>query len=252
MEKKLIDNKMMNGDELNRNKNRRKTEQRKLPKIDLNISKIKNSKMKFSISPRRKKKINHGKNNPINSIKKIYNHKSQKQLLSSLIQKDISFQAPALRRNSLLLPFGKIDNNSLEYKRFSQESLQNKATKFLQKYNNKINGENTMNRNSIGNYKIPTNNYKLNQIEHSIQNKINNMKIQIEKQVKITQNKNTINTEIQKRKLESSPKLFPYRMDLFPVLFLSFLKTPLFLGFRISNINNKRESRKSSLIIIYF
>ena len=198
---------MMNGDELNRNKNRRKTEQRKLPKINLDISKIKNSKMKLSISPRRKKKSIHGKNNPINLIKKVYNHKSQKQLLSSLIQKDISFQAPVLRRNSLLLPFGKIDNNSLEYKRFSQESLQNKATKFLQKYNNKINGENTMNRNSVGNYKIPTNNYKLNQIEHSIKNKINNMKIQIEKQVKITQNKNTINTEIQKRKLESSPKL---------------------------------------------
>ena len=220
---------MMNGDELNRNKNRRKTEQRKLPKINLDISKIKNSKMKLSISPRRKKKSIHGKNNPINLIKKVYNHKSQKQLLSSLIQKDISFQAPVLRRNSLLLPFGKIDNNSLEYKRFSQESLQNKATKFLQKYNNKINGENTMNRNSVGNYKIPTNNYKLNQIEHSIKNKINNMKIQIKKQVKITQNKNTINTEIQKRKLESSPKLFPYRMDLFPGIFLSFLDFDLLL-----------------------
>ena len=182
---------MMNGDELNRNKNSRKTEQqRKLTKINL--------------------------------IKKVYNHKSQKQLLSSLIQKDISFQAPVLRRNSLLLPFGKIDNNSLEYKRFSQESLHHKATKFLQKSNNKINGENTMNRNSVGNYKIPTNNYKLNQIEHSIKNKINNMKIQIEKQVKITQNKNTVGAEIQKRKLESSPKLFPYRMGLFPGFFLSF------------------------------
>ena len=191
----------MNGDEINRNKNRRKTEQRKLPKIDLNISKIKNSKMKFSISPRSKRKSFHSKNNSINLNKKIYNHKSQKQLLSSLIQKDISFQKSGLKRNSVFLPFKtKINNNSFEYKRFSEESLQNKTTKFLQKYNYKINGENAINRKSIGNYNIPTNNYKLNQIEYNIKNKINSMKIQIEKNAKIAEKKITINTEIQKKK----------------------------------------------------
>ena len=47
---------MMNGLEIIRNKNRRKTEQRKVPKIDLNFSQINSSKLKLSISARREKK----------------------------------------------------------------------------------------------------------------------------------------------------------------------------------------------------
>ena len=42
----------MNGNEFIREKNRRKTEQKKCPKINLDISKINKSKFKFSISPR--------------------------------------------------------------------------------------------------------------------------------------------------------------------------------------------------------
>ena len=68
---------MMNGNELIRNKNRRKTEQRKLPKNDLNISKVKIQKMKLSISPRGNSLNNNSnKINPINLVNKKYNHKS--------------------------------------------------------------------------------------------------------------------------------------------------------------------------------
>ena len=84
----------MNGLEIIRNKNRRKTEQRKVPKIDLNFSQINSSKLKLSISARREIK-NNNKNNPINSI---YNHKSQ-QLLNSILQKDLNVQLPGLKRN---------------------------------------------------------------------------------------------------------------------------------------------------------
>ena len=53
----------------------------------------------------------------------------------------------------------------------------------------------------------PSNNYKLNKIEHDIKNAINNMRIQIEKQAKNTKKINTITPEISKNKLASSPNL---------------------------------------------
>ena len=42
-------------------------------------------------------------------------------------------------------------------------------------------------------------NFQLNQIEYNIKNKINNMRIQIEKQTETTQKNNTITEVIQKK-----------------------------------------------------
>ena len=178
---------MMNGHEIIRNKNRRKTEQKKTPKIDLDFSKIKASNLKLSITPRRKIKISNSKNKPSNLI---YNHKSQK-LLNSIFQKDINIQTSGLIKSTYFIPSRtKTNNNSFDSKRFSQESLQAKAKQFLQKYNLK-NGENAMNIKNVGNY-TNSSNKKLNQLEYNIQNKINNMRIQIEKQAKIMDKNNTI------------------------------------------------------------
>ena len=179
---------MMNGHEIIRNKNRRKTEQKKTPKIDLDFSKINTSKLKLSITPRRKIKISKSKNKPNNLI---YNHNSQ-QLLNSIFQKDINIQTSGLIRSSYLIPFRtKTDNISFDSKRFSQESLQDKSKHFFQKYNFKKNGENAMNIINVGNYNNPSS-QKLNQLENNIKNKINNMRIQIEKQAKIMDKNNTI------------------------------------------------------------
>ena len=181
---------MMNGHEIIRNKNRRKTEQKKTPKIDLDFSKIKASNLKLSITPRRKIKINNYKNKPNKPNNLIYNHKSQK-LLNSIFQKDINIQTSGLIKSTYFIPSRtKTNNNSFDSKRFSQESLQAKAKQFLQKYNLK-NGENAMNIKNVGNY-TNSSNKKLNQLEYNIQNKINNMRIQIEKQAKIMDKNNTI------------------------------------------------------------
>ena len=130
----------MNSHELIRNKNRRQTEQRKLPKIQLDLSQVNNSKLKYSISSRQKRKSNHSKNNPTNLNIKNYIYANPKKL----VEKNISIHSTNSKRNSNNYPFRKsLDNNNKinSKERHSMYLAQTKTKKFYQKYNLKLNND---------------------------------------------------------------------------------------------------------------
>ena len=200
----------MNGNEFIREKNRRKTEQKKCPKINLDISKINKSKFKFSISPRIKIKTNNNKNNLKNSEIKNFHYSNKTVNKHKLIQKHISIQSSAFKRQSMFNPIGKnIEDKKIDDKRYSLEIFQTKTKKFYQKYNLKINGRKSLPKiNNNNNNNVDFTKSQLNKIEDNIINAINNMRIKIEKQSKTPpQITNIISAEVTPNKLASSPNL---------------------------------------------
>ena len=190
----------MNGHESNKNKNRRKSEITIIPKIDLNISKIINSKLKYSISPRKIEKRKHSKIISTNLNTKDFNYNNKAKIMKKQISVPTSF-----KRNSAYNPFIKsIDNNLniFETKRYSLELIKTKKTKkFYQKYNLKMNIDNSIKKKSLNN---PLSVYELNFLENNIKNALNDMKIKIEKEG-ISEKENEISPPI--NKLASSPNL---------------------------------------------
>lgn len=121
----------MNSHEYIRNKNRRKTEQRKLPKIELDLSYLTNSNLKQSNSQRKKRKSNNSKNIPTNLSIQNYCYGLNKKL----IEKYISLNASRNKRYSIYAPYRKsLDNNNIDSKkRHSLQLVQTKTKKFFQK-----------------------------------------------------------------------------------------------------------------------
>ena len=121
----------MNSYDIIRPKNRRKTEKKNIPRIDLDFSRVKQSKFKFSISPRKKIIIEKNKNIPTNyhySNKTINRHK--------LFEKRISIQSSGFKKNINFNKFRRsIDKQKGVDKRHSLELYQTKTKKFYQKYN---------------------------------------------------------------------------------------------------------------------
>ena len=196
----------MNSHEYIRNKKRRTTEQRKLPKIELDLSYLTNSNLKHSISSRKKRKSNNSKNMPTNLSIQNYHYGHHKKL----IEKQISLNASRNKRYSIYAPYRKSlenSNNIDSKKRHSWQLVQTKTKKFFQKYNLKINGDNSIKKNSVGNYVNPLSKYEINHLEYKIQNVLNNMRIEIEKQSKKSERVNTLTPEIKINKLASSPNL---------------------------------------------
>ena len=193
----------MNTHESFHRKNRRKTEQGNTAKIKLNISKIKQSKLKYSISPRKKRKSD-DRNIPTN-FSNLYNFANNRRKLND---KRISMQSISSKRNSYYIPFknANIEYNNEKTKRHSLELGLAKTNKFYQKYNLKKNGDISMNeKESAGNYIKPI---KLNIIENNIKNVLNNMRLEIEKkQAKLSSRESNIIPDISKNKLTSSPNL---------------------------------------------
>ena len=195
----------MNSHELIRNKNRRQTEQRKLPKIQLDLSQVNNSKLKYSISSRQKRKSNHSKNNPTNLNIKNYIYANPKKL----VEKNISIHSTNSKRYSNNYPFRKsLDNNNKinAKERHSMYLVQTKTKKFYQKYNLKLNNNIQKKKKSVGDYENLSK-YELNHLEYNIQNVLNNMRMEIEKQTKKSEEKDTVTPQITKNKLVSSPNL---------------------------------------------
>ena len=146
-----------------------------IPEIELNISKIKYQKRRYSISPKTKiisSIINDSpKNKNYSFYFNMYKNKAKelsfitKATSSKLFRKRISFA-----------------NNNVSPKRRSQEISHTKTQKFIQKYNLKIEKDKIKRRKTIVNMLANTkDNLQLNKIENNIKKAINNMKKQIEK-----------------------------------------------------------------------
>ena len=196
-----------------RNKNRRKTEERKLPKIELNISKINQSKLKHSITPRKKRKSNNSRNIQTN-LKNINIHPLIKK---KLIRNHISTKSLGFRSNSVYNSFlkgndenfkNKNDNNKVESsRRHSLEIVQMKTKKFFRKYSLKINENKEYKKTSHDLEENPLSKVQLNLLENNIKNALNNMRIQIEKNNQISIGESTITPATKFNKLTSSPNL---------------------------------------------
>ena len=133
---------MNSGYEIIRNNIKRKTEKRNVEKIGLNLSKIKPSKFKYSISPRTIKKNDNNKNLQINiNIKKpnyLYSNKNLNR--HKLIQNHLSIKSFAFNNNTKNNPFRKpIEDKKIDTKRYSLKLIKTLAKKLYQKYNLKIN-----------------------------------------------------------------------------------------------------------------
>ena len=167
----------------------------KIDKSNLDLSKLNHSRMKYSISPRRKRKSN-GKN----SLKtnSCFSPKNKK-----VVGKQISLNSFTKRRYSCVNPLGisNINYNGENSKRHSLEIVQSQTKKFYQRYNLKARGDNILNEN----FNCPS---PLNIIEHNIKKALNNLLVKIEKkQDNLSQKEESISPDKKANKLASSPNL---------------------------------------------
>ena len=179
---------------------RRKTEQGKDPKINLNISKIRNPSIKYSISANKP----NNKNIKILLTKKskMSHHSQQKKKLK---HKPIYNQSSSSKLVSYYNPINNkiIDYKNLDSKRYPYELLKTKTEKLFKTNILKINNENNSSKRKSIMINNSTNS-SLNEIEKNIKKALNNMKIEIEKKSKEF---NSISPKIIRSRQVSSPSL---------------------------------------------
>ena len=147
-----------------------KHKQTNMPEIELNTSKIKHPKVKFSISPK-PHRISNASDSP-----KIINNFHFNNMLKNKVN-EISFVTKKNFKNRK-----SFISNYFSPKRHSQEISEIKTQKFIQKYNLKIDYDKIQKRKTIANMLTNTkDNFKLNKIENNIKKTINNMRKKIEK-----------------------------------------------------------------------
>ena len=191
-----------------RNKKRRKTEDQKTTKIGLNISKLNNIKLRYTITSTKNKKKDNNLiiRNNVNDSKYFFsNKKKQKNSLDN----PLKIKASTLKKN---FSYNQNNKNIITYNNYSPQNhsfeLLKTSTKCFLKYNisKKITKKSSLNsqRHSF------LQNLNINLIENNIKSAINNMKIEIEKKEKEMKTYNTIFPKIKYNKLASSPNLILY------------------------------------------
>ena len=185
-----------------RNKKRRKSEQGRKSKSNLNFSQIRNNKLKYTITST---KMNYNENNNI-----ITNNNLNDFFMSDKNQKNLpenpsDYKAISLKKMSYYNP---MNNKVIIYNNFAPKRNQKKLTQTnIQSFLNKLK-MNQLNRKKSYNYK---NNYssieRLNSIEKNIKDAINNMKIEIEKEDKDIKISSTLSPKLDKNKKTFSPTL---------------------------------------------
>ena len=176
-----------------------KNKHKNIPEIELNISKIKYQKRRYSISPKAKKIINVNNDSPKNKNNSFYFNMYKNKA------NDLSFTTKRTSANQFRKRTS-FANHNVSRKRRSQEISQRKTQKFIQMYNLKIEKDKIQRRKTIVNMLANTkDNIKLNKIENNIKQAINNMKKEIEKK-KIKRMSNSVKADI-KSKLRQTPVL---------------------------------------------
>ena len=189
-----------------RNKKRRKTQQERPARCDLNISKIKNNhRLRYSNTSTKKKDLDNN-----NVIKNKMNNSDYFFLSKNKSKNPTNIKSTSLKKISYYNPMNNkvITYNNFEPKRKSLGLLQTNTQLFFDKYD--------MDNNTS--YKLPkkqssnneNNNYsveKLDSIEKNIKNAINNMKKEIEKKDKDMRISTTILPKITRKTMISCNNL---------------------------------------------
>ena len=170
-------------------------------KKNFDFPKLNQSNMKYSISPRSKRKSN-GRNSL--TANASFNLKKKK-----VVGKHISLNSFSVRRFSVLNPLvnsnSNIQYNGKNSKRHSLEIVQNRTKKFYQRYSLNSKGDYISYNNNFENYNCPS---PLNVIEHNIQKVLNKMIVTIEKKQDNLSQREESNSPVKKlNKLGSSPDL---------------------------------------------
>ena len=180
----------------------RKSVNLKFDKNNLDFSKLNLSNLKYSISPRGKRKSN-GKNSLKGNV-------SFNLINKKVVGKQISLNSCKKKRYSCLNPIGistsNIKSNGENSKRHSLEIFQNRTKKFYQRYNLKERGDYILNDKNFENCNCPS---PLNLIEDNIKKVLNNLLVKIEekKQNNVSQREETMSPEKKLNRLASSPNL---------------------------------------------
>ena len=182
-------------------KKKRKSLKGNFDKIDLDLSRVNQREVKYTISPR---KIRESNSNKIFSKNKniglYYNNKQKSNLLLSTIKSSSSFN-PVRNINSF-------DNDNLYLKTSLNELFQNKGKKLLKKKNLKLDNNYKQQKTIANNISIKF--PKLNNIEKNLKNTIFIMRKEIEKKNRISNMTNCITPKIFRNKLYSSPNIKIY------------------------------------------
>ena len=194
----------MNSFEISRTKNRRKSLQENCDKNELNISKIKNSRLRYSISsnkpsnniykilPTNKKipsKKKNKKNSNENSINNLPSSSNKYFYLNSITNRNIEF-------------------NEL-YKKTGSFELKTNTQKLVKKYNFKLNEDNSFSKRKENRLNHSTNS-ALNTIENNIKKVIHKMKLELEEKAKLFQLTESVSPKFKRNKLTSTPNLKLY------------------------------------------
>lgn len=189
----------MNSLEISLTKKRRKSLQINSDNNSLNISKIKNSNIRYSISTNKPNKDidkTFSKNKNSSFIKKNIDENSIKLLQS--LPKRYSYFIPKNNRNK--------EFNDLEEKKGSFELMRTKTQNILKKNNPKINEDNSLikGKDKILNH---SSNSALNIIENNIKKTLHKMKFEIEEKAKFSKMIEEVSPKIVRNRLTSSPNL---------------------------------------------
>ena len=170
-----------------------------MPEIEINISKIKQPKGRFSISPK-SYKISSANNSPKINNNFLFNNMNKNKV------NEIAFATKRTSHSQFKIRKS-YKNNYLSPKRHSQEISEIKTQKFVQKYNLKIEKDKIQKRKTIANMLTNTkDNIRLNKIGNNIKKTINNMRKKIEK-TNIRRMSNSLSTENIKHKLRLNSSL---------------------------------------------
>ena len=176
-----------------------KNKHKNIPEIELNISKIKYLKRRYSISPKAEKISSVNNDSPKNKNNSLYFNMYKNKANDLLFTTKRTSTNQFRKRKSFA-------NNNVGPKRRSQELSHTKTQKLIQMYNLKIEKDKIQRRKTIVNMFVNTkDNIQLNKIENNIKQAINNMKKEIEKK-NIKRMSNSVKADI-KNKLSPTPFL---------------------------------------------